>query len=150
MKSYLPLLEYSSLPENDRKVFRSLNTQTFGQELVGKVAEKLKSYSNGLYLSHRDYCGIGLYFFEGKFAVGEVNDGMGPYPVLIDFEKQEEFTSWLAGQSDQSMSLCTRLSFHNQTITKTRLEFFLEADYNPTWNAYCVYLNKHRIKKLIS
>jgi len=146
MKSCLPLLKYSSLSEKDREAFRALNTQIFGEQLVVRVAEKLKSYPDGLYLSHRDYCGIGLYFFEDKFVIGEVNDGRGPDPVLINFENQGEFTNWLTRQSNQSMSLCTRSSFNNQTITKTRLEYFLEEDYSPVWNSYCLYLNNHRIK----
>lgn len=159
MKSFFPEISPSSLSEQDLEIFHSLGQETYGRELAGKVAEKLKrdpiklnedGYyvgSGGFRLSHRDYCGVGLYFFEGKFTLGEVNDGMGPYPILITFENQEEFTAWLANQSDQSMSLMVRndrlsFNFNNQTITKIRLEYFLEDDYDPVWNSYCAYVGK--------
>lgn len=154
MTSFFPEISPSSLGEKDLEIFHSLNQKSYGRELAGKVAEKLKrdpikldkdGYyvgSGGLYLSHRDYCGIGLYFFEGKFTLGEVNDGMGPYPVLITFENQGEFVEWLANQSDQSMSLCARYSFNNQTVIKIRLEYFLEDNYDPVWNSYCAYVRK--------
>lgn len=159
MTSFFPEIAPSSLGEKDLEIFHSLDQQTYGRELAGKAAEKLKrdptklnadGYyvgSGGLYLAHRDYCGTGLYFFEGKFTLGEVNDGMGPHPVLITFENQEEFTAWLANQSDQSMSLVVRndrlpFNFNNQTITKIRLEYFLEEDYDPVWNSYCAYVKQ--------
>lgn len=79
------------------------------------------------------YCGTGLYFFEDKYTIGEVNDGMGPYPIIATFENEDEFVTWLANQNDQSMSLMaavtnnyTSFKFNNQTITKIRLEYFLE------------------------
>src|SRR3546814_240232 len=138
MKSFFPEIASSSLSEKDLEIFHSLGQETYGRKLAGKVAEKLKQAP--MYHSHRDYCGIGLYFFEGEFTLGEVNDGMGPHPVLITFESQEEFGEWLANQSDQSMSLCSRYSFNNQTITRIRLEYFLEDDYDPVWNSYCEYV----------
>lgn len=74
---------------------------------------------------------------------------MGSYPIIIIFEDENEFVKWLAHQNDQSMSLIvaakannTSFRFNNQTITKTRLEYFLEAEYSPVWNAYCDYLKK--------
>src|SRR5690606_10966095 len=152
--TFFSAIAISSLSEKDLEIFHSLDQETYGRELAGNVAEKLKQNptalnadgyyvgSGGLYLSHRDYCGIGLYFFEGKFTLGEVNDGMGPYPVLITFENQEECVEWLAIQSDQRMSLCSRYSFNNQTITRVRLEYFLEDDYDPVWNSYCAYVRK--------
>ncbi|QEC53913.1 hypothetical protein EDD80_10892 [Anseongella ginsenosidimutans] len=156
MKSFFPEIARPNLSEKDLEIFHSLDKENYGRELAGKVAEKLKrdpielnedGYyvgSGGLRLSHRDYCGTGLYFFEGKFTLGEVNDGMGPYPVLITFENQEEFVEWLASQSDQSMSLCSRDSFNNQTVTRIRLEYFLDDNYDPVWNSYCAYVKKRR------
>lgn len=32
--------------------------------------------------------------------------------------------------------------FDNQTITKTRLNGYLEANYSPVWNEYCTYLRE--------
>lgn len=156
MKTFFPEIARSSLSEKDLEIFHSLDQETYGQKLARKVTEKLKRQptklneagyyvgSGGLYLSHRDYCGIGLYFFESKFVLGEVNDGMGPHPVLLTFESSDEFVEWLTNQSDQSMSLFSRYSFNNQTITKIRLEYFLEDDYDPVWNSYCAYVKKRR------
>lgn len=146
----------SSLDKKDLEIFQSLDQENYGRELARKVAEKLKSSSSelddngsdvsskGMYLSHRDYCGIGLYFFKGEFTLGEVNDGMGPHPVLITFESLEEFVEWLANQNDQSMSLYTVSSFNNQTISKIRLKYYLDNNYNPGWNSYCEYLRERR------
>jgi len=145
MTPFFPEIASSSLSEQDLQIFHSLDQETYGQEFAGKVAEKLKQAP--LYHSHRDYCGIGLYVFGGKFTLGEVYDGRGPHPVLITFESQEEFVEWLANQSDQGMSLMVRddrlsFNFNNQTITKIRLEYFLEDDYSPVWNLYCAYVRK--------
>lgn len=149
MTPLFPEIASSSLSEKDLRVFHSLDQETYGRELAGKVAKKLKQ--GPLYHAHRDYCGIGLYFFEGKFTLGEVYDGMGPHPVLIAFESQEEFVEWLAKQSDQRMSLMVSddrlfFNFNNQTITKIRLEYFLEDDYSPVWNSYCAYVRKRSLQ----
>lgn len=156
MKTFFSKIAHSSLSEKDLEIFHSLDKNTYGQELAVRVAEKLKRDPSkliengndvspeGLYLSHRDYCGMGLYFFKGEFTLGEVNDGMGPHPVLITFESLEEFVGWLANQNDQSMSLCTANSFNNQTISKIRLEYYLDDNYNPGWNSYCEYIRKQR------
>lgn len=147
----------SALNPTELDVFNSLNQDVYGLELATKVIDKLKKLpasrdgydviTNGLYHSHRDYCGIGLFFTREKFLLGEVNDGMGPSIDLIVFDNEKEFLNWLAKQSDQSMSLMVRkdnlsFNFNNQTITKIRLEYFLEDEYDPNWNAYCNYLRK--------
>ncbi|MGV3762942.1 hypothetical protein [Parapedobacter sp.] len=153
MQQHIPNISRDSLSEKDLEIFHSLDQVRYGEELAGRVAEKLKRMStglnendhyavSGLYHAHRDYCGTGLYFFDGKFTLGEVNDGMGPHPVLIVFESEQEFVSWLADQSDQGMSLYTRRSFNNQTITKMRLTWYLEDEYSPVWNSYCMYVGK--------
>lgn len=156
MKMFFSKMASSSLDKKDLEIFQSLDQENYGRELARKVAEKLKSSSSelddngsdvsskGMYLSHRDYCGIGLYFFKGEFTLGEVNDGMGPHPVLITFESLEEFVEWLANQNDQSMSLYTVSSFNNQTISKIRLKYYLDNNYNPGWNSYCEYLRERR------
>lgn len=156
MKMFFSKMASSSLDKKDLEIFQSLDQENYGRELARKVAEKLKSSSSelddngsdvsskGMYLSHRDYCGIGLYFFKGEFTLGEVNDGMGPHPVLITFESLEEFVEWLANQNDQSMSLYTLSSFNNQTISKIRLKYYLDNNYNPGWNSYCEYLRERR------
>lgn len=159
MKIYIPKIQPKELQERELNTFHSLSSEKYGEDLARKVAAKLSlmpsreknNYltSDGLFHSHRDYCGTGLYFFEDKFVLGEVNDGMGPYPIMATFEGEDEFVTWLANQSDQSMSLIvavkdnsTSFKFNNQTITKIRLEYFLEEEYSPVWNTYCAYLTK--------
>ena len=150
-----------SLSEADREIYRTLNDEPYGTTLIDAVAEKLKHgakladdngyfASDGLYHAHRDYCGIGLYFFKGKFTLGEVNDSMGPHPILATFDDDEQFVAWLAAQSDQSMSLvfdATYYSrFNNQTITRLRLQWYLEEHYSPTWNAYAMYAREQSVQ----
>ena len=150
-----------SLPETDQEIYRTLNDEPYGTTLIKAVAEKLKHNakpvddnryfaSDGLYHAHRDYCGIGLYFFKGKFTLGEVNDGMGPHPILTTFDDDEQFVAWLAAQSDQSMSLVFDATyyrrFNNQTITRLRLKWYLEEHYSPTWNAYAEYAREQSVQ----
>jgi len=159
MKIHTPKIRLEELLKTESDTFYSLGSEEYGETLARRVMVKLSlmpsSKKNnyltggGLYHSHRDYCGVGLYFFEGKFTIGEVNDGMGPYPIIATFENEDEFVTWLSHQSDQSMSLVVAVKdnyvssrFNNQTITKTRLEYFLETEYSPVWNAYCDYLRK--------
>ncbi|MEC3879223.1 hypothetical protein [Parapedobacter sp. 10938] len=149
MKVHIPKIPLEALQEKELAKYRDLNDESYGEPLARKVAGKLMEHPSGLFHSHRDYCGIGLYFFEGKFTLGEVNDGMGPHPIMLTFDGKDEFIAWLADQSDQRMSLIAAVKdnyfsfkFNNQTITKTRLRYFLEADYSPDWNSYCAYLRK--------
>jgi len=157
MKFLTPKISLSSLNEKELKIFHSLGKEIYGRELALKVAENLKRNpirlnenghyvgSGGLYHSHRDYCGIGLYYFEGKFTLGEVNDGMGPYPIIAESGTEIEFLEWLTNESDQSMAMYGE-QFNNQTITKIRLEWFLEENYNSVWNAYCLYCKNRNIE----
>lgn len=140
----------------DRMVYDGLDKQTYGRTLVEAVVQKLQTQAQdtnqggtetGLYHAHRDYCGVGLYYIQGAFVLGEVNDGMGPYPILARFPNKEVFITWLSSQSDQSMALITHPSypaskFNNQTISRDRLEWYLHKAYSPAWNAYCLYLRE--------
>ena len=151
-----------SLTKADRELYQALSDEPYGTTLATAVAEKLKQNplsvsehghytgSGGLYHAHRDYCGIGLYFFKGKFTLGEVNDGMGPHPILATFDDDEQFVAWLAAQSDQSMSLVFDATyyrrFNNQTITRLRLKWYLEEHYSPTWNAYAEYAREQSVQ----
>lgn len=138
-----------TLSDKELERYHELDDKAFGKALVLGVAKKLMenpSESGGLYHSHRDYCGMGLYVLEGTFTLGAVNDGRGPHPVVASFESEPEFVQWLAMQSDQSMSLYGE-KFDNQTITKIRLEWYLEDNYSSTWNLYCIYV-KDRNKEL--
>ncbi len=118
MKMFFSKMASSSLDKKDLEIFQSLDQENYGRELARKA--------------------------KGEFTLGEVNDGMGPHPVLITFESLEEFVEWLANQNDQSMSLYTVSSFNNQTISKIRLKYYLDNNYNPGWNSYCEYLRERR------
>jgi len=132
----------SSLTEKENQIYQALDNQSYGAELSRKVGEKIVNSTDGLYHAHRDYCGVGIFYVDHKIEIGEVNDGRGPYPVFIRFDSSVAFAEWLSAQSDQSLSLYSRGAFNNQTITKIRLEYFLQQAYSPVWNAYCSYLSK--------
>jgi len=161
MKAHIPTIPLEALGENELAEYHALNNERYGEGLARKVADKLEQNlskydergyyvsAGGLYHSHRDYCGVGLYFFENRFTFGEVNDAMGPHPIFLTFDDKDEFVEWLSNQSDQSMSLIAfakdkyvSFIFNNQTITKERLEWYLEENYSPVWNSYCAYLRK--------
>lgn len=149
-------LEVSNLTEKEFLTYKDLNSERFGLQLSQLIARKLSTttersaginvYGDGLYHSHRDYCGIGIYFIDRAYTIGEVNDGMGPFPIISTFDTEEEFIHWLADQSDQSMSIFTLTSFNNQTITRLRMEYYLEEDYSPIWNDFATYVNNRLIR----
>src|SRR5690606_26254089 len=142
MKLYIPQMSVSALAESDRERYKLLDSTPYPVQLAQSVADKLlkdPTESGGLYFAHRDYCGMGLYVHEGKFMLGTVNDGRGPFPLVATFDDREEFVRWLASQSDQSMALYGE-AFDNQTITKNRLMWYLQENYDPAWNSYCLYL----------
>lgn len=140
-----PKITLETLTEKELALYHNLDLQPYGKDLATQVAQKLlvPQYEGwGLYHSHRDYCGLGLFFDQGNYSMGVVNDGYGPGDPVITFEDQQEFTTWLANENDQSMALYGE-RFHNQTITKVRLEWFLEANYSPVWNDFCQYLRSN-------
>lgn len=151
MMLQIPKISLETLSDKELERYYNLDDKAFEKTLALGVAKKLMKNpgeDRGLYHSHRDYCGMGLYVHEGKFALGTVYDGRGPYPVVASFESEPEFVQWLATQSDQSMALYGE-KFDNQTITKIRLEWYLENNYSPTWNMFCTYVrerneNEHR------
>ena len=141
---HIPKISLETLSDKELERYYNLDDEAFGKALALGVAKKLMENpgeSGGLYLSHRDYCGMGLYVHEGKFTLGTVYDGRGPYPVVASFESAPEFVQWLTTQSDQSMALYGE-EFDNQTITEIRLEWYLEDNYSPIWNTYCMYIRE--------
>lgn len=148
MELLIPQITLETLTESERERYIALDQRPYGKQLAHSVATKLTrnpTESGGLYFSHRDYCGMGLYIYDGKFTLGAVNDGRGPFPIVAIFEFEADFVQWLANASDQSMALYGD-NFNNQTLTKLRLEWYLEADYSSIWNAFCEY-NGRRIEK---
>jgi len=141
----IPKIEIESLTSKELKIYKHLNQSPYGMALATQVTAKLKKNPNesgGLYLSHRDYCGLGIYLLRNRFCLGIVNDGRGPYPTILSFDHSHEFTSWLASENDQSMALYGE-RFNNQTISKIRLEWYLDNAYSPIWNAYCTYVREN-------
>ncbi|MGX1641615.1 hypothetical protein [Sphingobacterium sp. NPDC055431] len=148
MQLYIPKIELDSLDKSGLEIYQGLDAEPYGPDLASKVCKKLMQNpgeDTGLYFSHRDYCGLGLYFINQQFMLGVVNDGYGPAPMLASCESDTDLVNWLSQESDQTMSLYGS-HFNNQTITKSRLEWYLEENYSPTWNMYCLYMNDRRGK----
>ena len=139
---HIPKINLEILSEKELVIYGNLDNQPYGRSLALDVTKKLSipEYEGwGLFHSHRDYCGLGLFFFEGFYSLGVVFDGYSPYPLLVTCKKEVDFIAWLSNENDQSMTLYGK-KFNNQTITRLRLEWFLEDNYSPVWNDYCRYL----------
>ncbi len=146
MQLYNSKIELDSLEPSELQIYQDLDKEPYGIDIATKVCKKLMQNPGedyGLYFSHRDYCGMGLYYINLQFILGVVNDGYGPAPLLASCDSETDFVDWLSRESDQTMSLYGS-HFNNQTITKSRLEWYLEDNYSPTWNMYCLYMNDRR------
>lgn len=146
MQLYNSKIELDSLDPSELQIYQDLDMEPYGIDIATKVCKKLMQNpgeDHGLYFSHRDYCGLGLYYINLQFILGVVNDGYGPAPLLASCDSENDFVDWLSRESDQTMSLYGS-HFNNQTITKSRLEWYLEENYSPTWNMYCLYMNDRR------
>lgn len=100
------------------------DTAPFGNALAEKVANALQRRSLGY--AHRDYCGMGLAYKDGRYCYGELWDGMMLLPAEA-FTSKDAFISWLARQSNASFSRIQEKDpwvWGNQVITRTRLEEF--------------------------
>ena len=155
MKLHIPKIKLETLTVKQLEVYFSLNQENFGRDLATKVTEKLMQTetNNGLYHSHRDYCGLGLFYVQNRFYLASIDDG---YYLSFNFEKRErdfvasfeskdEFIEWLSQENNQSMALYGE-KFDNQTITKVRLLWFLEENYDPVWNSYCRFLSDNNLQ----
>ena len=143
MTLHLPKIELETLTEKQLTAYHNLETTVYGKTLATAVAKKI-THGEGLYHSHRDYCGSGLFYYNDVFTLGMIHDGYGysnPEDVVATFDSEVEFIAWLSEENDQSMSLYTN-QFNNQSVSKIRIDWFLEADYSPTWNAYCNYIRE--------
>lgn len=143
MALLIPKIQTKNLRKEELALFYNLDAVPYGKALATSVSQKLKKAPDvyhGLYHSHRDYCGLGLFYENGFFKLTTVNDGYGPDITVANFNSQSDFLAWLTKENDQSMSLYGD-KFNNQTITKLRLEWYLEDNYSPVWNAYCAYVH---------
>ena len=142
MNLLTPKIEVKELTKQEILLYKNLSTIAYGIELAVKVTEKLIKATDvyyGLYHAHRDYCGLGFFYENGSFTLSVVNDGYAPGEPIANFDSKNDFTKWLALENDQSMSLYGE-KFNNQTITKIRLEWYLEDKYSPVWNDYYAYV----------
>ena len=101
----------------------------FGVELASAVADALDRGVRVTY-EHRDYCGMGLERSGDEYHYGEVFDGYLRGDRV--FLNRAAFVSWLAEQSDESLSGregALPFEWDNQRITRARL---LEAVARPT------------------
>lgn len=115
-----------------------MSAATVGSDLADRVAQVLEA-GKVLAHQHRDYCGMGLRYADGKFIYGEVNDGLLPSDHEVkhwqaggdierrSFSSRLAFVEWLASQSNESLSganLTQEWLRNNQRLTVERLEAF--------------------------
>ncbi|WP_428312334.1 hypothetical protein [Hydrocarboniphaga sp.] len=123
-----------------------------GIELAQEVAAILEG---GLIITfwHKEYCGVGLRFHEGIYIYDESMDstigtdqelvswGWKPSVQRRTFSTRQLFVSWLARQSNESLSGAELENWlkNNQRLTVERLKKAVKfARNNPTtrWNEY--------------
>lgn len=101
-------------------------SRSIGTDLANQIAEYLEG---GLILAfrHKEYCGVGLRFAEGRYVYGHVADGDLPTPTEFaewgwsSYERREfldraSFVSWLATETTNSLA-----GDGNQRLTRGRL-----------------------------
>jgi hypothetical protein len=115
----------------------ALSRRPFGKKLARKVAARLSTKRGGLYNSHRDYCGHGLIYVDGKFILLRVFDGWPERKdYLASWNNEEKFIEFLARQSDFTCSGADRratfykkdrFTVNNQRLTRQRLRAFARS-----------------------
>jgi hypothetical protein len=101
------------------------DTIPVGVTLAAKVADALMYGSIGH--SHRDFCGMGLEYRNGRYNYGTLWDGGMDKPEQ-SFSDRQTFIDWLSKQSNASLAnIQTEDAFYwgNQVITRGRLEQFI-------------------------
>jgi hypothetical protein len=102
----------------------------YGTDLATRVADYLMS-GGAIAEAHREYCGTGLCYHDGRFIYDEVEDatfrsiGSSSDEPLATFADRNAFIAWLAEQSDETLSGRERGNpwyLDNQRITRRRLE----------------------------
>ena len=131
-------------PWSSKQAIAGLSKEPIGAELAERVATKLVKDRGrkGLWHTHRDYCGHGLIFLDGRICLVEYDDGYAHEgSVLKSWQTEADFVDWLKDQSDYSLSstdpkekdLFTTSPFkqNNQRITRRRLERYVAGERNP-------------------
>ncbi len=112
-----------------------------GLALANACADKLETGARLCY-EHREYCGMGLHFAEGKFIYCEVFDGEMPNETqykqwkqngtegeFLAFADRAAFITWLAAQTDTSLSgrdASDAFLHDNQRLSLARLREFAQ------------------------
>lgn len=130
-EDYLKLMNWSH-----GSLLDALDKTAVGQSVAQAVADCLAE-GRVLAYRHRDYCGHGLVCEDGLYKVVSVHD-FGYYRDIAVFTAQSDFVSYLARQSDWSLSgacpaeelLYTEDTFqlNNQRLTRQRLQDFLNDE----------------------
>lgn len=121
-----PLPEELFRLERQREL--AADVEPFGHDIAERVANGLQA-GWPLGYAHRDYCGTGLHWQDGRFYYAEIYDSLPYEPMLQVFDEREAFVAWLAGQSTASLARldAPRVFLHgNQTITRWRVLEFIE------------------------
>jgi hypothetical protein len=121
------------MPAHPFDIYPQKSTNPYGLELAEAVAARLDQGPD-LHYFHRDYCGYGLGKLEGEYVYDEVYDGYileakDNSANRVAFTERAEFVSWLANQSDESLSGRNPLNgaYNNQCIDYWRLKAFIEG-----------------------
>jgi len=111
-------------------MYEKLYGSSFAEKVIKKVREK-----GAMNYSHRDYCGIGLFYNGIEFIFSQVYDSMQYRgEPIITFKHEEEAIEFLGGQSDYSMSGLDKESVFregrdwyqkNQRITRKMMQRFI-------------------------
>lgn len=131
---------------SEKATIEKLNRSKIGIELASKVAKKLLKDKGrkGIWYTHRDYCGHGLISIDDNISLVEVHDG-DPLDgkALLSWKSESDFISWLARQSDFSLSgadpdekeLFSEDSFglNNQRLTAERLTEYVKGPTKRFW-----------------
>ena len=126
--------------KSNSQAINNLSKNPIGVTLASAVANRLKNNRN-IINAHRDYCGHGLDFKDGKFRLLSVHDGLIEHSdVVHEWDSEKGFIEFLARQSDWSLSgadideeiLYTDDDFflNNQRITKATLKETVDFKYD--------------------
>lgn len=127
--------------EHDQFEEEKLSRELYGRNLAEKIIRKLikqlegRTPPAGIYRSHRDYCGIGIFYDGSSFSIQYVYESW-PEKSIVSFRNEDEIISFLAEHSDYSMSGYDKKSvmkesdafkLNNQRITRKFLLNFLST-----------------------
>ncbi len=116
------------------------STSPYGKDLAERVAAHLLRHGSICVNAHRDYCGMAFSYQRSLFVYDQVYDGLFELsdnpampPPIRTFGSRAEFVTWLARQSDASLSgheTGDPFLAGNQRITRARLEHELRGKGN--------------------